>query len=68
MFKITTITSSFNGVCINEPSLPTDVFDAGQWISAKACGLDDVFPPDDHGSGPYTHIVAIYTSCNIAAF
>ena len=25
---------------------------AGRGISAKTCGLDDVFPPDDLGSGP----------------
>ena len=27
--------------------------EAGRGISAETCGLDDVFPPDDLGSGPY---------------
>ena len=27
--------------------------EAGQGISAETCVLDDVFPPDDLGSGPY---------------
>ena len=30
---------------------------AGQWISAESCELDDVFPPDDIGSGPYTPFI-----------
>ena len=34
--------------------------------SAEICGLDDVFPPDDLGSGPYTPLI-IYTPYIIAA-
>ena len=40
---------------------------AGQGISAKTCGLDDVFPPDDVGSGPCTLFI-IYIPHIIAAF
>ena len=37
------------------------------WISAETCGLDDVFPPDDLGSGPCTSFI-IYIPHIIAAF
>ena len=37
-------------------------------ISAETCGLDDVFPSDDLGSGPYTRFIIIYMPCIIAAF
>ena len=40
---------------------------AGRWISAITCGLDDVFPPDDLGSGPYTPF-NMYISDVIATF
>ena len=30
----------------------TILLEAGRGISAKTHGLDDVFPPDDLGSGP----------------
>ena len=30
---------------------------AGRGISAETCELDDVFPPDDLCSGPYTQFV-----------
>ena len=30
---------------------------AGRGISAETCGLDDVFPPDDLSSGPYTQSI-----------
>ena len=35
-------------------------------ISAETCGLDDVFPPDDLGSDPYTPFI-IYIPYIIAA-
>ena len=31
--------------------------ETGRGTSAKTCGLDDVFPPDDLGSGPYTPFI-----------
>ena len=31
--------------------------EAGRGISAETCGLDDMFPPDDLGSGMYTPFV-----------
>ena len=31
--------------------------EADRRISAETCGLDDVFPPDDLGSGPYTSFI-----------
>ena len=43
---------------------------AGRGISAETCGLDDVFPPDDIGSGPcapfiiYTHYSRILITGN----
>ena len=38
---------------------------AGRGISAETCGLDDVFPPDDLGSGPCTpFIIYSETACN----
>ena len=40
---------------------------AGRGISAETCGLDDVFPPDDLGSGPCTPFV-MYIPPIIAAF
>ena len=40
---------------------------AGRGISAETCGLDDVFPPDDLGSGPCTPFI-VYTPHIIAAF
>ena len=40
---------------------------AGRGISAETCGLDDVFPPDDLGSGPHTPFI-IYIPHIIAAF
>ena len=40
---------------------------AGRGISAETCGLDDVFPPDDLGSGPCTPFI-IYIPHIIAAF
>ena len=40
---------------------------AGRVISAKTCGLGDVFPPDDLGSGPCTPFI-IYIPHIIAAF
>ena len=40
---------------------------AGRGISAETYRLDDVFPPDDIGSGPYTPFI-IYTPHIIAAF
>ena len=30
----------------------------GPGLSAKTCGLDDVFPPDDLGCGPETYLMA----------
>ena len=41
--------------------------DAGQGISTETCGLDDVFPPDDLGSGPNTPFI-IYMAYIIATF
>ena len=39
---------------------------AGRGISAETCGLDNVFPPDDLGSGPCTSfIIYIHYSCII---
>ena len=35
-------------------SIPVEV---GRGISAETCGLDDVFPPDALGSGPYTPFI-----------
>ena len=35
-------------------------------ISTETCGLDDVFPTDDLGSGPYTPFI-IYIPYIIAA-
>ena len=40
---------------------------AGRGIGAETCGLDDVFPPDDLGSGPCTSFI-IYIPHIIAAF
>ena len=40
--------------------------EAGRGISAETCGMDDVFPPDDLGSGPYTPFI-IYIPYIIAA-
>ena len=40
---------------------------AGRGISAETCGLDDVFPPDDIGSGPCTQFI-MYIPHIIAAF
>ena len=40
---------------------------AGRGISAETCGLDDMFPPDDLGSGPCTPFI-IYIPYIIAAF
>ena len=40
---------------------------AGRGISAETCGLYDVFPPDDLGSGPCTPFI-IYITHIIAAF
>ena len=31
--------------------------EAGRRISFETCGLDDVFPPDDLGSGLYTPFI-----------
>ena len=31
--------------------------EAGRRINAENCGLDDVFPPDDHGTGPYNPFI-----------
>ena len=39
---------------------------AGRGRSAETCGLDDVFPPDDLGSGPYNPFI-IYIPYIIAA-
>ena len=39
---------------------------AGRGISAETWGLDDVFHPDDFGSGPYIPFI-IYISYMIAA-
>ena len=48
---------------------------AGRGISAETCGLDDVFPPDDLGSGPCTqfitymqHIIAALLLIKINSF
>ena len=41
--------------------------ETGRGIGAKTCGLEDVFPPDDLGSGLYTQRIIIYMSCIIAA-
>ena len=41
--------------------------EAGRGISAGTCGLDDVFPPNDLGSGPCTPFI-IYIPHIIAAF
>ena len=46
------------------PSIPLK---AGRGISAETCGLDEVFPPDDLGSGPCTPFI-IYIPHIIAAF
>ena len=40
--------------------------EAGRGISAETCGLDDVFSPDDRGSG--LHIQFIIIPCIIASF
>ena len=40
---------------------------AGRGISAETCGLDDVLPPDDLGSGPCTPFIT-YIPHIIAAF
>ena len=40
--------------------------EADRRTSAETCGLDDVFPPDDLGSGLYTSFFythTIYFSC-----
>ena len=37
-------------------------------ISAETCGLDDMLPADDIGSGPYTKFILIKLSCIIDAF
>ena len=42
--------------------------EACRGISAKTFGLDDVFPPDDLGSGPYSQLRITYIPCIIAAF
>ena len=34
-------------------ALPLLPLEAGRGISAETCGLEDVFLPDDLGSGPY---------------
>ena len=39
----------------------------GRGIIAETCGLDDVLPPDDLGSGPCTLFI-IYIPYIIAAF
>ena len=51
-----------HGTVISSPSHD----EAGRGISAKSCGLDDVFPPDDFGSGPYIPFI-IYIRYMIAA-
>ena len=33
--------------------------EAGRGISAEICGLDEVFPIDDIGSGPYTQFIIL---------
>ena len=40
---------------------------AGRGIDAKTCGLEDVFRPNDLGSGLYTQRIIICMSCIIAA-
>ena len=39
---------------------------SGRGVSAETCGLDDVFPPDDLGSGPCTPFI-IYIPYIMAA-
>ena len=46
---------------------PLHPIKAVRGISAETCGLDDVFPPDDLGSGPCTPSI-IYMPNIIAAF
>ena len=46
---------------------PLHPIKAGRGIGAETCGVDDVFPPDDLGSGPCTPFI-IYISHIIAAF
>ena len=42
--------------------------EAGRGISAKTCGLDDVFPPDDIGSSLYTQFIIIYLQCSSSLY
>ena len=39
---------------------PLHPIKTGWGTSAETCGLYDVFPPDDLGSGPYTQFIIIY--------
>ena len=48
-------------------SSPSHPLKAGRGICAETCRLDDVFPPDDLGSGPSTPFI-IYIPHIIAAF
>ena len=47
------------GVLITPIALahPLHPLKAGRGISAEPCGLDDVFPPDELGSGPCTPFI-----------
>ena len=47
--------------CWHILSIPLE---AGPGISAETCWLDDVFPPDDLGSGPYTKSITVKPVCN----
>ena len=50
--------------CWHILSIPLE---AGRGISAETCRLDDVFAPDDLGSGLYTQFIMTYIPCIIAA-
>ena len=45
----------------------SSVLEAGRGVSTETCGLDDVFPPDDLGSGPYTQSIMIFIPWILAA-
>ena len=51
-------------MALTHPSIPLET---GRAISAEIWGLDDVFAPDDLGSGPYTQSIILYITCIIGA-
>ena len=56
-----------NSIYIYTISISIGRIKASRGISAETCGLDDIFPLDDLGSGPCTPFI-IYISHIIAAF